>query len=673
MDFVGDPGELLKMMESCKIGTKRALFYQAYALYYEKRKRYVEAEKIYQLGVEILAVPTEELQKSYQQFLNRIHAHKRRKSKMRVFNASTVTMEQREGLTVDGHGEPTDKVGSITTDKVQLSKEALDLVSADGAKLPAIVCRKENLVTNVDIPLQSNNKVGRRMILSAESCPPSTVPIEPLSENAGDAKFSKESLYSVNGLHYSSAPTSSALKGDVDLDLTRSANIELRNDGNGSGIITSLCASKETEQITDNGLELQNGGDVEAYQFSSFCGDDTIVVSKFVGCAIVGKSEAEDACHHGLVDPTINTKEVMDDINSMFKKPLDIQVKNRLKPQKFQVEKVGKQEKIEIFVDECLGETGISSHDTENDGLSLGPVTHGDETIMICRFTEAALVDESDSPEGAYHHGLVEPTLFTKEAMKDINSMFGKPIEFEKPSVRQKRTGHNTNMHLTGGALEILVDDADSGSANSCFGNEKACILSQSQLRCDSKFEKYDALKKQETKNGDDPCRGVLTILADDDDDEDGYCDDKYKHFDWENRLQCGSHTESCSTMRKGDDRSACRFIETTDIGETESDACCHGLVDPMINLEQAKSDTNSIKRPPDFGETNGTEPKESDFRGKQQSTAGFTVLVDENLVGSTSHLPKRSVQEFDLFEHTITTKEAIADINNMFGRPLDY
>lgn len=53
MDFVDDPGELLNMMESCRIGTKRALFYQAHALYYEKRKKYVEAEKIYQLGVKM--------------------------------------------------------------------------------------------------------------------------------------------------------------------------------------------------------------------------------------------------------------------------------------------------------------------------------------------------------------------------------------------------------------------------------------------------------------------------------------------------------------------------------------------------------------------------------------------------------------------------------------------
>ena len=53
-----------------------------------------------------------------------------------------------------------------------------------------------------------------------------------------------------------------------------------------------------------------------------FCGDDTVVV-KFVDTAIVGKSEAEDACHHGLVEPTINMKEAMNAINSMFSEPLE--------------------------------------------------------------------------------------------------------------------------------------------------------------------------------------------------------------------------------------------------------------------------------------------------------------------------------------------------------------
>lgn len=52
MDYVDDPGVLLKAMETNCIGTKQSLFYQAYALYYEKAKKYEEAEKMYHYGVQ---------------------------------------------------------------------------------------------------------------------------------------------------------------------------------------------------------------------------------------------------------------------------------------------------------------------------------------------------------------------------------------------------------------------------------------------------------------------------------------------------------------------------------------------------------------------------------------------------------------------------------------------
>ena len=50
MDFVDDPKALLRSMEANSVGTKRSLFYQAYALHYEKLKRFEDAEKMYRLG-----------------------------------------------------------------------------------------------------------------------------------------------------------------------------------------------------------------------------------------------------------------------------------------------------------------------------------------------------------------------------------------------------------------------------------------------------------------------------------------------------------------------------------------------------------------------------------------------------------------------------------------------
>ena len=52
MDYVDDPRALLKTMEEKRIGSKSSLFYQAYALYYEKLKKFDDADKMYHLGVQ---------------------------------------------------------------------------------------------------------------------------------------------------------------------------------------------------------------------------------------------------------------------------------------------------------------------------------------------------------------------------------------------------------------------------------------------------------------------------------------------------------------------------------------------------------------------------------------------------------------------------------------------
>ena len=52
LDFVDDPGAVLENMKANHIGNRRSLFYQAYALYYEKLKKFTDAEKMYHLGVQ---------------------------------------------------------------------------------------------------------------------------------------------------------------------------------------------------------------------------------------------------------------------------------------------------------------------------------------------------------------------------------------------------------------------------------------------------------------------------------------------------------------------------------------------------------------------------------------------------------------------------------------------
>uniref|UniRef100_I1QXA3 BUB1 N-terminal domain-containing protein n=1 Tax=Oryza glaberrima TaxID=4538 RepID=I1QXA3_ORYGL len=52
MDHVKDAKPLLKKMEKNRIGLKRSAFYMAYALYYEKHKRFEDAENMYRLGTQ---------------------------------------------------------------------------------------------------------------------------------------------------------------------------------------------------------------------------------------------------------------------------------------------------------------------------------------------------------------------------------------------------------------------------------------------------------------------------------------------------------------------------------------------------------------------------------------------------------------------------------------------
>ena len=62
-------------------------------------------------------------------------------------------------------------------------------------------------------------------------------------------------------------------------------------------------------------------------------GDETIQIRNFAAKAITGKEkDFEDAQHHGLVDPTVNTKEAIQYILSMFREPMDIG--NKKEPKK---------------------------------------------------------------------------------------------------------------------------------------------------------------------------------------------------------------------------------------------------------------------------------------------------------------------------------------------------
>lgn len=257
--------------------------------------------------------------------------------------------------------------------------------------------------------------------------------------------------------------------------------------------------------------------------------DEPTVVGKFVGTALVGRSEAENACHHGLVDPTINMKEAMSTINSMFSEPLEDDPmakkshKNRLKEGHFaqkglevfvdensdngrkpsassslqhNTEAVqSRQEPLQIYIDdeESSESAGINNEQSGSHNLSedlnssasqsnsfvflrpkdLPSESSGDmdtrrrstrkskfrEDTVVGRFVGSTILDEPVA-ENVCHHGLVDPTVNMKEAMNDINSMFGKPMDFvrrRRSTKKEKTPGSNSRNDF--GGFSILADD----------------------------------------------------------------------------------------------------------------------------------------------------------------------------------------------------------------------
>lgn len=280
---------------------------------------------------------------------------------------------------------------------------------------------------------------------------------------------------------------------------------------------------------------MQNGPEIQNYaakgvandknlktkkdESKNFRGDDTVVV-KFVDTAMVGKSEAEDACHHGLVDPTINMKEAMNAINNMFREPLETVPLGRKSHKNHSKEIRSTKNEFEVFVDENLDHgikpsgsfslqkrteasqphqepfliyiDGEEHSETSNANLSEGgsatsasqsngfvflrpkDITSEKssdmdadssrnskfrEDTVVCKFVGSTILDEPEV-ENVCHHGLVDPTINLKEAMDDINNMFGKPIDF----VRKRRTtkqekAPQSNRGNDFGGFSILADD----------------------------------------------------------------------------------------------------------------------------------------------------------------------------------------------------------------------
>jgi len=100
--------------------------------------------------------------------------------------------------------------------------------------------------------------------------------------------------------------------------------------------------------------------------------------------------------------------------------------------------------------------------------------------------------------------------------------------------------------------------------------------------------------------------------------------------------------------------------------------------VDPTVNLKEAMDDINNMfGRPLNFkGERTMKKANKLSDR-KAAPVSGFSILADDDLKENTCKaLQSKSCKfgdENGLFEPTITTRDVMAEINDMFGMPLDF
>ncbi|PKU65228.1 probable inactive serine/threonine-protein kinase bub1 [Dendrobium catenatum] len=484
MDYVEDARVLLRKMEKSQIGVKRTKFYTAYALYYEKKKRFEDSEKMYQLGVQRLAEPVGELQKSYDQFLHRMKLLKHRRA--RLEEAANIGE-----TSTSGHSQKT----STSIDLKNYQKQAEHENSIIQSFFPGNLSTKQNgLVSSsaesfyqTESAEENSGCTGCKSLARSQS-----IPINDLDKSApfhsddvglsqvGDARLhglsdpvinTKEAMNVINGMFKEPLQLETISRnsnqvnqkpnqrgntievfvdeereesGDVNQNIiykTRSVSVKPVNSDsqkrNGNtelqtpfvGSFKILADDEDDEDSDDNAHEYcsemeepmeitcqhawptsQTSTETRLNSFDIRLKEDTVfrrlkedtVIRKIVGSKVFDEPKVENACHHGLVDPTVNLKQAIDDINGMFGKPLNFFKAGKPKKQEKMFSRKSDSSKDAFFI--------LADDDIEKDLNGQAPpcISHSSNVEV----------------------NLFEPTLFTKEAMNEINDLFGRSLDF---------------------------------------------------------------------------------------------------------------------------------------------------------------------------------------------------------------------------------------------------
>ncbi|CAH8389731.1 unnamed protein product [Eruca vesicaria subsp. sativa] len=390
MDFVDDPRALLRTMEANSIGTKRSLFYQAYALHYEKLKRFEDAEKMYRLGVQNLAEPMDELQKSYLQFLSRMERHKKKKTQRQELKASEKHQKAERSQKEPRLANSADTPVLSFVDKAVVGKSETENACHHGLVDPTI---------NMKEAMNDINNMFKEPI---EAAPLQRKPQQRSQdkENQGGFEvFVDENLECETGL-------GGKAKGPQPIQDSFEIFVDDENDDEATDENDEASKGFVFLQPRDHSPESSEESDRNNSPPRPRFREDTIV-RKFVGSTISEEPAVENVCHHGLVDPTINLKEAMEDINNMFGEPIDFVRPNRSK---------NKGKAVEVMKPDVA------------EGFSILEDDDDDEAEQEHQGTSQKLTQIS--PRKSNERDLFEPTVCTKVALDEINKLFAMPMDF---------------------------------------------------------------------------------------------------------------------------------------------------------------------------------------------------------------------------------------------------
>ncbi|KAF5771043.1 putative mitotic spindle checkpoint protein Bub1/Mad3 [Helianthus annuus] len=446
LDFVDDPGAVLEHMKESHIGNKRSLFYQAYALYYEKIKKFAEAENMYHLGVQNLAEPADELQKSFDQFLLRLEKYKNKRTQ-RCEGRSTGNPSVKSLLK--------DKVPSTYLKPLKVEDEKV-ISQSSGGKLDEPAGENTVVVrfTKTAIVGKSKAEDARHHGL-----------VEPTINT-------KEAMDAINSMFR--APLGPEPFQKHNSNKTKANDFMVFNDNDSDGRVDP---SNENRKFDSNKSKAN-----DFVVFNDNDSDGRVDPSNENRKFDSNKSKANDFVvfndndSDGRVDPSNKNQPVEEPFQIYCDGDDDDEEENKDRKKENFDHKTGSNITKGTFGFQHPKDVSLECSKDSESGRVL-PAKFREDTVVY-RFVGSTISDEP-KVENVCHHGLVEPTVNLKEAMDDINSMFGKPIEFvrkRRPRKQEKPFEEKQNCS----SFLILPDD------ESDHVQEKICKPSSSSSRNDN-------------------------------------------------------------------------------------------------------------------------------------------------------------------------------------------